>query len=312
MLQGVDLDGTTVSNTAGFNMGYIISNGLFPGAEVEIVKSGDIIPIISKIIKPVYDGEIPTMCPCGKGPAYLDGIHLMCGADECEVMKLKRFINGVGIYRMNKFGSVTRRMMYQAGFDEISKVFDKSIFNKKTLIESGFFKEGKTLNSLLEEMDKIKSVTLAQIILSIGFDGIGSTAAKQLARYIRGKEYDFTNLERAPLNGFNIGDKKRNRVEELVKVFEDRGVTIEEETVLKDGIGYELTGSPKASGFSTKSELEKFLLSCGYVHKGLKESKILLTDSLNSSSSKMAQANKLKVEIREYSEFIETLKKLND
>ena len=68
------------------------------------------------------------------------------------------------------------------------------------------------------------------------------------------------------------------------------------------------TGSPKASGFSVKSDLEKFLMSHGYIHTGLKEAKILLTDSLGSSSSKMSQARKLGVEIREYSEFIEMLK----
>jgi DNA ligase (NAD+) len=306
-LEGVDLDGSTIRNTAGFNWGYIIKNGLFPGAKVAIVKSGDIIPIVTRIIEPVFDGEIPTMCPCGKGPAILDGIHLMCGAEECEVKTLKRFINGVGIYRMDKFGGVTRRLMYEAGFTQLSQVFDRSIFNKESLIASGKFKAGKTLDSLFDEMEKLTKVSLAQIIVSLGFDGIGSTASKQLAKYIRGKEYNFSGLERAALEGFDKGPK-RDKIEELVKVFEARGVEVEEDVVVKDGIGYEMTGSPKASGFSVKSDLEKFLLSKGYVHTGLKEAKILLTDSLGSSSSKMGQARKLGVEIVEYSALIEKLK----
>jgi len=307
MLEGVDLDGSTIRNTAGFNIEYIIREGLFPGAKVAIVKSGDIIPIVARVIEPVFEGDIPTTCPCGKGPAILDGIHLMCGAEECEVKALKRFINGIGIFRMDKFGGVTRRTMFEAGFTEISQVFDRSIFNKESLVATGKFKHGKTLDSLFEEMEKITKVTLAQIILSLGFDGIGSTAAKQLAKYIRGKEYSFSGLERAALEGFEEGEKKRLKVEELVKVFENRGVEIEEEIVVKDGIGYEMTGSPKASGFSVKSDLEKFLLSHGYIHTGLKEAKILLTDSLASSSSKMKQAKKLGVQVIEYSELIEKL-----
>ena len=307
-LEGVDLDGSTIRNTAGFNMGYIIKEGLFPGAKVAIVKSGDIIPIIARVIEPVFEGKIPEMCPCGKGPAILNGIHLMCGAEECEVKALKRFINGVGIYRMDKFGGVTRRLIFEAGFTEIAQVFNRELFNKESLISSGKFKAGKTLNSLFEEMDKLTKVSLAQIIVSLGFDGIGSTAAKQLAKYIRGKEYSFSGLEKAALLGFEIGDKKRDKIENLVKVFEARGVEVEEEVIVKDGIGYEMTGSPKGSGFSVKSELEKFLLSHGYVHTGLKEAKILLTDSPNSSSSKMAQAKKLGVEIVEYSTLIEKLK----
>lgn len=308
MLEGVDLDGSTIRNTAGFNMGYIIKEGLFPGAKVAIVKSGDIIPIVARVIEPVFEGEIPTMCPCGKGPAVLDGIHLMCGAEECEVKALKRFINGVGIYKMDKFGGVTRRTMFEAGFTEIAQVFDRSIFNKESLIATGKFKAGKTLDSLFEEMEKVTKVTLAQIILSLGFDGIGSTASKQLAKFIRGKEHSFAGLEKAALEGFNEGEKKRIKVEELVKVFQNRGVEIEEEIIVKDGIGYEMTGSPKDSGFSVKSDLEKFLLSHGYIHTGIKNAKVLLTDSLSSSSSKMQQARKLGVEIHEYSEFIQKLK----
>ena len=306
-LEGIDLDGSTIRNTAGFNWGYIIKNGLFPGAKVAIVKSGDIIPIIAEIITPVFDGEIPAMCPCGKGPAILDGIHLMCGAEECEVKALKRFVNGVGVYRMDKWGGVTRRLIFEGGFTTNAQVFNKSLFNKESLIATGKFKAGKTLDSLFEEMDKLTKVSLDQIIVSLGFDGIGRTASKQLAKYIRGKEHSFAGLEKAALVGFDPGDKKREKIEELVRVFQDRGVEIEEETIVIDGIGYELTGSPKASGYSVKADLQKFLLTHGYVHSGLKGAKVLLTDSLGSPSSKMKEAKKLGVKIYEYSNFIEKL-----
>jgi len=307
MLEGVDLDGSTIRNTAGFNWGYIIKNGLFPGAKVAIVKSGDIIPIVTRVIEPVFNGEIPTMCPCGKGPAILDGIHLMCGAEECEVKTLKRFINGVGIYRMDKFGGVTRRLIYEAGFTKISQVFDRSVFNKESLIASGKFKEGKTLNSLLEEMEKLTKVSLAQIIVSLGFDGIGSTASKQLAKYIRGKEYSFSGLERAALEGFDKGPK-RDKVEELVRVFQERGTEIEEEVIVKDGIGYEMTGKPfQTEKIKVKSDLEKVLLNHGYIYTGMKGAKYLITDSLNSSSSKMKTAIKNNIEIVTYENLLSIL-----
>lgn len=308
-LEPVDLDGSTIRNTAGFNWGYIIEKGLFPGARVAIAKSGDIIPIVTEVITPVYGGTVPTSCPCGKGAAVLEGIHLMCSSEECDTKMLKRFIVGVGIFRMDKWGGVARRTAYEAGFNTLAKFFDPEIFNKKTAIESGYFKDGKTLDQLLEKLEGLKTVTLAQIILSLGFDGVGGTTARELANYIRGKKYDFSGLEKVSVLGFEPGEKKRELVEELVRVFERRGTLIEEEVQIEGGIGYEMTGSPKASGFSVKSDLQKFLLSHGYIHKGLKEAKVLLTDSIGSSSSKMAEARKRGVEIREYSEFIESLRK---
>lgn len=307
VLEGVDLDGSTVRHTAGFNWGYILEKGLFPGAEIEIVKSGDIIPIISKIITPQFTGNLPTHCKCG-APLEMDGIHLMCTSDECPVKKLKRFIIGVGRYEMKSWGGTTRTNLFNAGFTEISQVFDPDSFTKEKLVATGFFKDGKTLDKLFEELEKIKVVTLPQVIVSLGFDGIGRTAAKQLAKYIRGKEYDFKGLEKKCLIGFDEGEKKREKIEELIKVFEKRGVSVEEEVEVVGGIGFEMTGSPRESGFKVKTELEKFLLSYGYVHLGLKDAKILLTDDINSDSGKMGLAKKNGVKIFEYSTFIEKLK----
>lgn len=308
MLVPTDLDGSVIRKTAGYNWGYILNNGLFPGAKVTIAKSGDIIPIITKIDEPNFNGSVPSTCLCG-GKAYMSGIHLLCANEDCSYKTLKKFVNGMGVFGMNKFGGVTRRLIHEAGFTRISQVFDRNVFNKNTLIASGKFKDGKTLNSLLDEMEKLKTVTLAQIILSLGFEGIGSTASKQLAKYIRGKAYSFYNLEKEPLQGFEIGNEKRMKIEELVQIFSNRGVIVEEDPVVINGIGYELTGSPKGAGFPVKEDLVKFLLTHGYVHEGLKTAKVLLTDSMNSPSSKMGEARKRKVPIYTYSDFIN---KLND
>lgn len=307
-MEPVDLDGSTVRNAAGFNIGHLEKNGIFPGAVVAIAKSGDIIPQIIRVVKPVFSSEIPERCPCGKGGVIKEGIHLYCDSEECETKKLKKFIVGLGVFKMDKFGGVTRSTLFSNGYDEIWKIFDRSLFNEDKLVATGAFKPGKTLSYLLEEVDKVKKVTLAQIILSLGFEGVGSGAAKELAKYIRGKEYSFSGLEKAAVSGFDPGMPKRQKVEQLVSVIQTRGTEIEEEVIVKDGIGYEMTGSPKDSGFPVKSDLEKFLLSHGYVHTNIKGAKILLTDSVGSSSSKMQQARKLGVQILEYTNMIEKLK----
>ena len=160
-------------------------------------------------------------------------------------------------------------------------------------------------------MEKLTKVTLEQIIVSLGFDGIGRTASKQLARYIRGKEYSFAGLEKAALVGFDEGQPKRQKIEELVKVFQDRGTEIEEETVIKDGIGFEMTGKPfQTSTIKVKADLEKVLLKHGYVYTGLKGAKYLITDSMNSSSSKMKIAKKNGIEIITYEELLTKLGEL--
>ena len=51
MLQPVELDGTMVTRASLHNLGYIVKNGVFPGAKVTIAKKGEIIPQVVDIIE---------------------------------------------------------------------------------------------------------------------------------------------------------------------------------------------------------------------------------------------------------------------
>jgi len=309
-LEPVDLDGTTIKNVAGFNIGYIIKDKLYPGAKVVIAKAGDIIPQIMKVLETGDESKFnkPTKCPSCNGEVEIDGIHLNCINDDCEGKMYKRFMAGIRVMKMDKFGSVTCKTLYDSGFKTMFDMFDSTIFNKENLIKTGNFKEGKTLNSLISEIEKIKTIPLFNVILSLGFDKIGRTASKQLAKMISGKPYSFAGLEKAALIGFNEGEKKRLKVERFITLLESKGIEIEKEVDIVNGIGVELTGSPKDSGFSIKNDLLKFLGEHGYVHKPLKEASILLTDSLTSSSSKMEAARKKGIEIMTYEQLIKKIK----
>jgi DNA ligase (NAD+) len=308
-LEPIDLDGTTIRNVAAFNYGYIMRTRIFPGAIVHIAKSGDIIP---QIVKVVTHGDesllnLPTACPvCGTKPEIKD-IHMFCPNDECEGKLFKKFLVAVRIMKMEKFGSVTCKTIYDIGYKTIIDIFDPLKFNKENLIASGKFKPGKTLDSLLGEIEKIKSVPLFKVIVSLGFDKTGQTASKQLAKMMAGLPYSYSGLEKLAVTGFEIGEPKRIKVESFITALKNRGIEIENEVDVVNGIGFEMTGSPKDAGYKVKSDLIKFLASHGYVHRPLKEAKILLTDSMTSSSSKMESARKLGVEIMTYSQLIEKL-----
>ena len=70
-----------------------------------------------------------------------------------------------------------------------------------------------------------------------------------------------------------------------------------------------MTGSPKAFGFKTKEEFVNLIKQNGYIHTGLdKSTNVLITDDLNSSSSKMAKARKLGVEIKTYEQILNEIK----
>jgi NAD-dependent DNA ligase len=98
----------------------------------------------------------------------------------------------------------------------------------------------------------------------------------------------------------------------FVNMIESNGFKIHKEEkviISKDSIKYELTGSPKEFGFKIKSEFIDLLKTHNYVHTGLDSStNILITDDINSSSSKMAKAKKLGVEIMTYDQILSLIK----
>ena len=82
-------------------------------------------------------------------------------------------------------------------------------------------------------------------------------------------------------------------------------------------IHYEMTGSPKGAGFKTKTDLIAHLESLGYEKDDMsgeghgtspdKTCDLLLTDSYDSKSSKMAKAAKLGIRIVTYEDLMAEL-----
>ena len=82
-------------------------------------------------------------------------------------------------------------------------------------------------------------------------------------------------------------------------------------------IHYEMTGSPRESGYSTKAELIKHLENFGYVKDDMSGEgygtspedvcELLLTDSYDSKSSKMYKAQKLGIKVLTYEDLLKEL-----
>jgi|TARA_B100001146_G_C16192551_1_gene439904 hypothetical protein len=86
---------------------------------------------------------------------------------------------------------------------------------------------------------------------------------------------------------------------------------------MADKIHYEMTGAPRSSGYSTKSDLIKHLEGFGYIKDDMSGEgygtspgdacELLLTDSYDSKSSKMYKAQKLGIRILTYEDLMKEL-----
>lgn len=306
IMEPTALDGTTVTRATMFNYGYVKERGCFPGAEVSIAKSGDIIPQIQKVLKPSHnqnsDWYIKNCTKCNH-ELEIDGVHLICPNELCEGKKYYKFIQGFNQLGIDGSGGAMIKKLWQVGYTNAVQLFEKDKFTKEILINSGEFKEGKTLNSLLLQVNNIQEITIPKLLLMLGFDGIGRTTSKAIANQIANLDYDYFGLEKKVVSGFGIGEPKRLIVENAIEKLIANGIkVILPESVNTEDITFEMSGSPKSFGFNTKSEFVEYVKSKGYRHTGLKEAKILFTDDITSTSGKMKDATKRGVIAKLYSD----------
>ena len=82
-IETVQLSGTNVSYCAGENAKNIINNKIGIGAIVEVEKHGEIIPNINEVITPAAELNVPEVCPHCKSKLEWAGVHLACMNEEC-------------------------------------------------------------------------------------------------------------------------------------------------------------------------------------------------------------------------------------
>ena len=302
VMEPVNLDGSTVSRAALFNLGYLKEKRAYPGAMVAIAKSGDIIPQITRMITPGNETEFmhPTVCKCG-APTVIESIHLYCSNDDCETKAWHKFYIGTCFLGIDGMGSALAKQFWNAGFRSPLEFLNTEKMEKKTLLNAGL-KDGKILDNVLQEIKKIEELRPMDIVMLMGVDGMGYTTAKQIGNYISGLPYTFSGLEKTVIAGFEIGGDKRLRYEALTESVKHYVNIVLPEQISASSIPFEMSGSPKSGGFKTKDEFIKFAKSKGYHHTSLSSAKVLFVEDINNLSNKIKAAQSKGVKIMLYTQ----------
>ena len=307
LLAPVDLDGSIVQNASLHNLGTIQRLKTSVGAVVSIEKKGDIIPQITEVIESSKNDIVyPLVCPFCSTPTEVDEIRVVCPNIECSEVKKLKFVSGVLRLEYDMLGDKNAGKLYDTGlFETVFDIFNRELMTVSGLVNSGHFSDGKIVRKIVEAFSRKRDIDIVTVIRLMDIDRIGSKTAKVLSEYLSFGEADFSGLEKAIIESFTTGELNVE-FNNIVNKLESFGMTIqkEEPKVVAAGGTFEMTGSPKAAGWNVKKQFIDDALTCGFSHSSLsKDSRFLLTDSYNSSSSKMAKATKLGVEIITYEDF---------
>lgn len=181
----VVIDGTNVSSALLCNWDIIASLGIAIGDTVEIYKAGDIIPRVLRVIHRPDNRVIieePLVCPiCGEpvsrkmnGSGY-QSADIFCNNENCSsktIGKIMRYIHSLDIKELGR--GVVESLITAGVVNDISSLYDLTVDSIKNVVTDGGKKIGSsTGKKIVENVSAKKSLTIPQLLGSIGVDGLG-------------------------------------------------------------------------------------------------------------------------------------------
>ena len=121
MYKPIVIGGDTHQYTSGFNLRYIIDNKLGKGAEIQIIKSGDVIPYIYNIIKPADETQMPNSdIKWHWNSTQVDAI--VDDIEDNEDVNTKRIISFFSVMKIAGVGEGVVNKMVNAGYNEVKTI----------------------------------------------------------------------------------------------------------------------------------------------------------------------------------------------
>lgn len=308
ILEPVDCNGVIVSRCTLHNIDFIEEKGLKLGSVVDVVRSGDVIPKLLSVVSSGADCvsiEYPKTCSCCGSELVRDGVNFRCMNRRCRdqtTFQVCHFIRKLDVESANfktlqKFGIFTiddllsfkARPGYKSEAkleSELkSKVFTQS---KETLLAAMNFNGiGETIAAKVIshfEYDKIKNCP--EVILTEKVDGIGELFTK---KFLDDVVENIAYVEKI------VSDPRYSWTHE------DTANAVNDATITYKG-SMCFTGALSIS----RSTASKMAAKAGFevknaVTKGLT---YLVTNDVNSGSSKNKKAKQLETKVITEEEFI--------
>ncbi|WP_122894186.1 NAD-dependent DNA ligase LigA [Arcobacter peruensis] len=178
------IDGSTVERASLHNYDEIARLDLRINDEVIIIKSGDIIPKITKVFKDRRNGtqeEIkrPENCPQCSSELLDEGTLIKCQNLDCPSIVANSIIYFASKNCMNIDGLGIKIVEQLVREKKIYDILDLYSLNYEKLQDLEGFKE-KKINNLLNSIENTKGTTLHRVINALGIEHIGEVASKQI------------------------------------------------------------------------------------------------------------------------------------
>ena len=271
-VEPVDLDGAMIARATLHNFEEIERKGLKIGDSVIIIRSGDVIPKITKVLEDRRDGtqrEIvrPTVCPTCNSEVLDEGTLIKCQNLDCPDRVVNSIIHFAKKSSMNIDGLGSRIVEILVQEGKIKDILGLYSLKYEDLEGLEGFKE-KRINKLLDSIANTKGTTLARLLSAMGIEHIGEVAGKSIALEFGLRVVDVREEELIEIDGIGVEMAKsfvefmRVNHDFVLKLFDKVEPTVEEKIKIEENPFKDkrvvLTGTMSVGRGVIKELIEKF------------------------------------------------------
>jgi len=218
-VEPVNLDGAMVSRATLHNFDEIQRKDLRVGDEVIIIRSGDVIPKITKVLTQRRKGneiaiQRPTHCPVCGGELLDEGTLIKCQNLKCSarVVNAISYFASKGCMNIDGLGEKIVEVLYGQGI--IGELQDLYALDTQKILALEGFKQ-KRVNNLLNAIEKSKGVECWRFIRALGIEHIGEVASKDICKHFGLDIFNLAYEDLTAIDGF--GEQMAQSFEEFVR-----------------------------------------------------------------------------------------------
>lgn len=330
IFEPIDLDGAITTRATLHNISYIKKLSLGIGDRIRVYRSNKVIPKVHDSIDKSNNFTIPDRCPvCGEETKIVkdnDSEVLMCMNDNCKGKLLGKLVHAVSrnALDMDGLSEATLEKFISLGWlNSIKSIYHLSDYKGKMYSLEGFGK--KSVDKLLESIEKSRETTLDRFVYALSVPMIGKSASKDIAKHFK---YNFDEFYHCFSCGYGyfwnlkvdgIGVVASNNIQKFAVTHADNVFELSKEFTFKipdesnhtqntlQGKTFVITGLLEK--YSNRDELKSVIESYGGKVSGSVSAKTfaLINNDIESSSSKNKKAKSLGVQIINEEQFMQLL-----
>lgn len=315
-VEPVELSGAMISRVTLHNYGIVKNFDLKTGDEIEIIRSGEVIPKFLSVVKKAQGSfTAPNLCPSCESKLVIEDIWLNCINPACPSKIKEEILNYIQKAGIDDLSDKRLDEMIRKGL--VKYIPDLYKLEIEQFFELDKVKE-KLASKMFENIQKTKTQTLTKFITAIGVEGVSTTKCEKIISAgfsTLEKMLSMTALDLQQVEGFaekssndivNSLQSKKPLIDELLKL----GLEIKSEEIhLGEGIlgGKKICITGELS--MPRNDMAKLIKENGglIVSSVSKNTDYLLTNETDSTSSKFVKAKSLGIAVITEEEFLKLI-----